>query len=60
MCLLALAMSVKPLANVVADYARCNRHKKCDDVFQYRHLPSVARVKKGSKVIIPYFDKMRK
>ena len=28
LCLLALAMTVKPLAHIVANYACCNRHKE--------------------------------
>lgn len=29
LCLLALAVPVKPLANIVANYTRCDRHKEC-------------------------------
>lgn len=32
LCLLALAVSVKPLADVVADYTCCDRQEKTDDV----------------------------
>ena len=28
LCLLALAVTVKPLADVVGDYTRCDRHKE--------------------------------
>ena len=46
--LLSLVVTVKPLAQVVGGYLRCNGHKKiCQDCFQWTHLPSVARVGKG-------------
>ena len=39
MCLLALAVAVKPLADIVANYACCDRHKKADQDFQHLHPP---------------------
>lgn len=54
LCLLALAVSVKPLADVVANYTCCDGHKDARENFQCRHLLSVARLEKGSTVSIPY------
>ena len=34
LCLLALAVTVKPLADVVGDYTRCDSHKEIGEVFQ--------------------------
>lgn len=53
LCLLALAVAVKPLADIVANYACCDRHKKADQDFQHLHLPSAPRVEKGSTATIP-------
>ncbi len=50
-CLLALAVSVKPLANVVANYIRYDRYKDFGEKFHVRHLLSVARLEKGSRPI---------
>ena len=52
MCLLSLVVSVKPLANVVANYTCYDRHKKIGEVFQGYHLLSVARLERGSAVIL--------
>lgn len=60
MCLLALAVPLKPLAHVVANYARYKRHKEIDQDFQQVHPPSVASLGKGSESIITKFDKKRK
>lgn len=59
LCLLALAVPVKPLAHAVADYARSDRHKECDQEFHHTHLLPVARNEKGSGVIVPYSDNLR-
>lgn len=54
MCLLALAASVKPLADIVANYACCDRHKETgQDCIHSHHLLSVARLEKGSGFNIP-------
>jgi len=37
LCLPALAVPVKPLANIVADYARSDRHEECGEVFHGIH-----------------------
>ena len=60
MCLLALAVPVKPLADIVADYARSDRHEECGEDFQCVHLLSVARLEKGSEIIVPESDKKNK
>ena len=52
LCLLALAMSFKPLADIVANYARCERHKETGEDFQATHLLPVASMEKGSGRII--------
>lgn len=57
MCLLALAMTVKPLADEVANYIRCDRHKETDEVLHRSHLLPVARLEKGSRYIIACFYK---
>lgn len=48
MCLLALAVTVKPLANVVGNYARYDGHKKCDDSIHDTHLLPITGMEKGS------------
>ena len=58
MCLLALAVTIKPLANEIANHIRSDRHKDVCEDFQCVHLPSVARVKKGSEESIPNFDRI--
>ena len=60
LCLLALAVAVKPLAYAVAGYACCDRHKKTNYEFQRIHLLPVARLEKGSDSIVPYSDNMHK
>ena len=52
LCLLALAMSIKPLADKVANYACCERHKETGEDFQATHLLPVASMEKGSGQII--------
>ena len=52
MCLLALAVSIKPLANTVADYTCCDRDQKVDEEFHSVHLLPVASLEKGSAVIV--------
>lgn len=56
LCLLALVVSVKPLANVTANHACYDRNENTGEDFQSRHLLSVARLEKGSFCIIPHFD----
>lgn len=56
MCLLALTASVKPLANIMANYIRYDRHKDFGENFQCRHLLSVARLEKGSTGILSKFS----
>ena len=48
LCLLALAVTVKPLANIVANYARSDRHKETDQNLQEVHPLPVASMGKGS------------
>lgn len=52
LCLLALAVTVKPLANVEADYTCCDSHKEISEEIQDAHLLSVARLEKGSGIIL--------
>lgn len=52
MCLLALALTVKPLANVEADYTCCDSQKEFGEKFQSVHLLPVASMEKGSIRII--------
>lgn len=52
LCLLALAMSFKPLVDIAANYARCERHKETGEDFQATHLLPVASMEKGSGRII--------
>ena len=52
LCLLALAVAVKPLADAVAKYTCCDGHKDFREDFQHTHLLSVARLEKGSMVSI--------
>lgn len=54
LCLLALVLTVKPLANVVADYACSDRQKEIDDFTQSTHPLPVARLGKGSTAILPH------
>lgn len=56
MCLLALAVPLKPLAHIVANYARYERHKEIDQDFQQVHPLSVASLGKGSGDILTKFD----
>lgn len=56
LCLLALAVPLKPLAHVVANYARYERHKEIDQDFQQVHPLSVASLGKGSGDILTKFD----
>lgn len=53
MCLLALAVTIKPLADAMAKYTCCDGHKDACEDFQSRHLLSVARLEKGSGFNIP-------
>ncbi len=59
LCLLALAVTVKPLADVVGDYTRCDGHKKIAEIFHTVHLLSVARLEKGSGDSIAQFGMVR-
>lgn len=52
LCLLALAVTVKPLANVEADYTCYDSHQEISEEIQSAHLLSVARLEKGSGVIL--------
>ena len=55
LCLSALVMVVKPLAQVIGQYLRCDSHDKVDQYFGHAaHLLSVARLEKGSMVSITY------
>lgn len=56
LCLLTLTASVKPLANIMANYIRYDRHKDFGENFQCRHLLSVARLEKGSTGILSKFS----
>ena len=49
LCLLTLALCVKPLANVVADYARSDGQKKCNEEIHNAHPLSAVRLGKGSR-----------
>ncbi len=60
MCLLALALAVKPLANVEASYTCYDSQKEIGENFQVAHLLSVARLEKGSKAMLPHFDRFEK
>lgn len=60
LCLLTLALTVKPLANVKASYTCYDSQKEIGENFQDAHLLSVARLEKGSLVILPYFVKFEK
>ena len=60
MCLPALAVTVKPLADVITHYARSDRHKECDNNFHDTHPLSVASMGKGSTTIVPGFGESRK
>ena len=45
LCLLALAIAVKPLAQAVGYHLRCDSYNKVDkNLSQATHLPSVARM----------------
>jgi hypothetical protein len=48
LCLLALAPTVKPLANIVANYACCDSQKEIYKIGQVTHLLSVARVRRAA------------
>lgn len=52
LCLLALALFIKPLANIVASYTCSDGQKKIVEDFQDIHLLSVSRMEKGYKFII--------
>lgn len=60
MCLLALAVTVKPLANEIANHICYDRHKDSDEDLHCTHLLSVARLEKGSTDILPALDTLRK
>lgn len=60
MCLPALAVTVKPLAYVAANYTRSDRHKECyQEIHMFHPLP-VASMGKGSALILPQFDNPHK
>ena len=48
LCLTAFAVTVKPLADVVTDYTRSDRHKKTDESFHDTHL-----------LLLPGFERQR-
>ena len=49
LCLLALMMALKPLADVVGHYICSDSHEETGDYRLHQdHLPSVARMGKGS------------
>ena len=54
MCLLALVVVVKSLAQVIGGYLCCNGHDKINQDLNHRvtHLLSVARMEKGSATSI--------
>lgn len=52
LCLLALAMSFKPLVDIAANYACYERHKETGEDFQATHFLPVASMEKGSSRII--------
>ena len=54
LCLLALAVTIKPLADEIANYIRSDRHKDTSEDFQGAHLLSVARLEKGSTIILSH------
>lgn len=60
LCLLALAVTVKPLANEIANHICYDRHKDSDEDLHCTHLLSVARLEKGSTDILPALDTLRK
>jgi hypothetical protein len=60
LCLLALAVPIKPLADVVADYTCYDRHKETGKKVQHCHLPLLPQSSKGSGTIIAEFDTVRK
>ena len=62
MCLLALVVVVKPLAQVIGGYLCCNGHDKINQDLNHRvtHLLSVARLEKGSVGILAYMVKFEK
>ena len=53
MCLLALAVVVKPLAQAIGNHLRCDSYDNIGyDLDHQAHLPSVARMEKGSATSI--------
>ena len=48
LCLLSLAVPVKPLADVITDYVCCDRHQKYDQNIQNAHLLSVAGLERAA------------
>lgn len=61
MCLLALVTAVKPLAQAIGNHLRCDSYDNIGyDLDHQAHLPSVARMEKGSVFIrqsIAIFDR---
>ena len=53
LCLLALAVFVKPLADVVGNHICSDSHQEAgQNRYHYVHLLSVARLEKGSEISI--------
>ena len=55
MCLLALAVTAKPLAHAVANHARYDRDEESDEDLHGTHLLPVASLEKGSTRILTDF-----
>lgn len=53
-------MTVKPLANEIANHICYDRHKDSDEDLHCTHLLSVARLEKGSVGILAYMVKFEK
>lgn len=51
LCLLALAVTIKPLADVTANYTCYDSHKDAGQNFQYRHPLSVARMGRAAYLV---------
>lgn len=60
LCLLTLALTIKPLANVKASYTCYDSQKEIGENFQDAHLLSVARLEKGSVGILAYMVEFEK
>ena len=58
LCLLALVTAVKPLAQAIGNHLRCDSYDNIGyDLDHQAHLPSVARMEKGSVFRIAYSTK---